>query len=134
MNSHMKKPRMTVNYRIGSRKVANSQSHIREIGDKRTAYNEGRLYLFFLFCLFLNIYYSLTFLNYLHTFSYYLNIQTLSVTFLNFSLPQPRSRSPEACPKHTFFFLHQIFCNFIILFLFFAKHLDCNKLTYHTPF
>ena len=43
-NSHIKRSRMTVDYRIGSRKMANSQSHIREIADKKTAYNEGRLY------------------------------------------------------------------------------------------
>ena len=37
---------MTVNQRIGSRKMANSQSHIREIADKKTAYNKGRLYVY----------------------------------------------------------------------------------------
>jgi len=44
MNSHLKRPRMTVNKRIGSRKKAISGSHICEIADKKTAYNEGRLY------------------------------------------------------------------------------------------
>jgi len=44
MNSHIKRPRMTVNKRIGSRKKAISGSHIRKIADKKTAYNEGRLY------------------------------------------------------------------------------------------
>jgi len=44
MNSHIKRPRMTVNYMIGSRKKAISGSHIREIADKKSAYNEGHLY------------------------------------------------------------------------------------------
>jgi len=44
MNLHIKRPRITVNLRIGSRKMAISQSHIREIADKKTAYNEGSLY------------------------------------------------------------------------------------------
>jgi len=43
-NSHIKRPRVTVNQRIGSRKEAISGSHIREIADKKTAYNEGCLY------------------------------------------------------------------------------------------
>ncbi len=43
-NSHIKRPRITVNQRIGSRKEAISTSHIREIADKKTAYNEGCLY------------------------------------------------------------------------------------------
>ena len=43
MNSHIKRPRNTINWRIGSRKKAIFQSHIREIADKKTAYNEGRL-------------------------------------------------------------------------------------------
>ena len=30
---------------MGSRKMANSQSYIRKIADKKTEYNEGRLYL-----------------------------------------------------------------------------------------
>jgi len=38
-NSHIKRPRITVNQRIGSRKEAISGSHIREIADKKTAYN-----------------------------------------------------------------------------------------------
>jgi len=45
INSHIKRPRMTDNQRIGSRKKVISGSHIREIADKKTAYNEGRLYL-----------------------------------------------------------------------------------------
>ena len=44
-NSHIKIPSITGNSRIGSRKMANSQSHICEIADKKTAYNEGRLYI-----------------------------------------------------------------------------------------
>jgi hypothetical protein len=44
LNSHIKRPRITVNQRIGSRKEAISASHIREIADKKTAYNEGCLY------------------------------------------------------------------------------------------
>jgi len=44
MNSHIKRPRITVNLRIGSRKMAISQSHLREIADKKVAYNKGRLY------------------------------------------------------------------------------------------
>ncbi len=43
-NSHIKRPRVTVNQRIGSRKEAISGSHICEIADKKTAYNEGCLY------------------------------------------------------------------------------------------
>ena len=43
MNLHIKRPRITVNLRIGSRKMAISQSHIRKIADKKVAYNEGRL-------------------------------------------------------------------------------------------
>jgi len=43
-NSNIKRPRVTVNQRIGSRKEAISGSHIREIADKKTAYNEGCLY------------------------------------------------------------------------------------------
>jgi len=43
-NSHIKRPRVTVNQRIGSTKEAISGSHIREIADKKTAYNEGCLY------------------------------------------------------------------------------------------
>jgi len=43
MNSHIKRPRITVNERIGSRKKPISQLHICKITDKKTAYNEGRL-------------------------------------------------------------------------------------------
>ncbi len=43
-NSNIKRPRNTVNQRIGSRKEAISGSHICEIADKKTAYNEGCLY------------------------------------------------------------------------------------------
>ena len=42
-NLHIKRPRVTVNQRIGSRKEAISGSHIHEIADKKTAYNEGCL-------------------------------------------------------------------------------------------
>jgi len=38
MNSRIKRPRMTDNYRIGSRKKVISGSHIRKIADKKTAY------------------------------------------------------------------------------------------------
>jgi len=44
-NSHIKRPRVTVNHRIGYRKEAISGSHICEIADKKTAYN-GCLYSF----------------------------------------------------------------------------------------
>ncbi len=44
MKSHIKRPRMTANWRIGSRKKDDSQSQIREIADKKTAYNEVCLY------------------------------------------------------------------------------------------
>jgi hypothetical protein len=44
MNSHIKRPRTTINWRIGSRKKAIFQLHIGKIADKKTAYNEGRLY------------------------------------------------------------------------------------------
>ncbi len=43
-NLHIKRPRVTVNHRIGSRKEAISGSHICKIADKKTAYNEGCLY------------------------------------------------------------------------------------------
>ncbi len=46
MNLHIKRPTITVNKRIGSRKKAIFQLHIREFADKNTAYNEGRLYAF----------------------------------------------------------------------------------------
>jgi len=42
-NSHIKRPRIIVNQRIGYRKEVISGSHIREIADKKTAYNEGCL-------------------------------------------------------------------------------------------
>ncbi len=44
MNSQIKRPRITVNQRIVSRKKATSRSHIHIIANKKTAYNEGRLY------------------------------------------------------------------------------------------
>ncbi len=43
-NSNIKRPRVTVNHRIGSRKEAISGLHICKIADKKTAYNEGHLY------------------------------------------------------------------------------------------
>jgi hypothetical protein len=43
-NSHIERPRITVNQRIGYRKGAISGSHIRKIADKKTAFNEGCLY------------------------------------------------------------------------------------------
>ncbi len=43
MNLNIKRPRIAVNLRIGSRKTAISQSHIRKIADKKAAYSEGRL-------------------------------------------------------------------------------------------
>jgi len=45
MYLHIKRPRITVNQRIGSRKEAISGSHILEIADKKTAYDEGCLYM-----------------------------------------------------------------------------------------
>jgi len=45
-NLHIKRPRITVNQRIGSRKEAISGSHLHEIADKKTAYKEGCLYLY----------------------------------------------------------------------------------------
>ncbi len=48
-NSHIKRPRITLNQRIGSRKEAISGSHIHKIADKKTAYNEGCLYLLYQF-------------------------------------------------------------------------------------
>jgi len=45
MISHIKRPWITVNLWIGSRKMAISQLHIHEIADKKAAYNEGHLYL-----------------------------------------------------------------------------------------
>jgi len=46
-NSNIKRTRITVNKRIGYRKKAISGSHIREMADKKTAYNEGCLYCIF---------------------------------------------------------------------------------------
>jgi len=43
MKSIIKRPRITINYRIGSRKKAIFQSYICEIADKKIAYNEGHL-------------------------------------------------------------------------------------------
>ncbi len=43
-NFCIKRPTITVNLRIGSRKMAISQSHIRKNANKKAAYNEGRLY------------------------------------------------------------------------------------------
>jgi hypothetical protein len=45
INSHIKRPRITVNLRIDSRIMDISQSHINEIADKKVAYNEVCLYL-----------------------------------------------------------------------------------------
>jgi len=50
INLHIKRPRITVNLRIGARKRAISQSHICKIAGKKAAYNEGHLY----FHLFIN--------------------------------------------------------------------------------
>ncbi len=44
MKSNIKRPRMTANCRIGSRKKDNSQLQIQKIADKKTAYNEVCLY------------------------------------------------------------------------------------------
>jgi len=49
-NSHIKRLRITVNQTIGSRKEAISGSHIREMADKKTAYNEGCQYIYFTLC------------------------------------------------------------------------------------
>ncbi len=38
MNLHIKRPRITVKLRIGSRKMAISQLHICEIADKKVAF------------------------------------------------------------------------------------------------
>ncbi len=42
-NLHIKRPRITVNKRIGSRKKTIPGLHICEIADKKIAYNEGCL-------------------------------------------------------------------------------------------
>ncbi len=44
MNLHIRRPRITVNLRIGPRKMAISQSCIRKIAVKKVAFNEGLLY------------------------------------------------------------------------------------------
>jgi len=44
-NSKIKRPRITENLKIGSRKTVISQLHICKIADKKVAYNEGRLYM-----------------------------------------------------------------------------------------
>jgi len=43
-NSHIKRPRITVNQGIGSTKEAISGLHTCKIADKKAAYNEGRLF------------------------------------------------------------------------------------------
>ncbi len=43
-NSHIKRPTITAKIEDRFLKKAIFQSHIREIADKKTAYNEGRLY------------------------------------------------------------------------------------------
>ncbi len=40
MKLHIKRPRMTANWKIGFRKKGSSQSKIPKIADKKTAYNE----------------------------------------------------------------------------------------------
>jgi len=44
-NLHIKRPRITINLRIGSRKTGISQLHLCKITVKKAAYNEGCLYL-----------------------------------------------------------------------------------------
>ncbi len=44
MNSHVKRPRIATNYGIGSLK--SFQSHIHEITNKKTSYNEVRMDFF----------------------------------------------------------------------------------------
>ncbi len=44
MNSHIKRLKITINKRIGSRKKPIFHLHICKIADKKTAYNEGPLY------------------------------------------------------------------------------------------
>ncbi len=46
---HIKRPRITVNYRIGSIKKHISQLHIPEIADKKTSYNKGKILLNIIF-------------------------------------------------------------------------------------
>jgi len=43
-NLHIKRTRITLNQRAGSRKEAISGSHICKIADKKTAFNKGCLY------------------------------------------------------------------------------------------
>ncbi len=43
-NLHMKRPRITINLKTGSRKMAISQLHICKIADKKAKYNEGCQY------------------------------------------------------------------------------------------
>jgi len=45
-NEFEKRPRITVNLRIGSRETAISQLHIHKITDKKATHNKGRLYFF----------------------------------------------------------------------------------------
>jgi hypothetical protein len=47
MNLHIKRPRITVNFRIGSKKMAISQLHICKIAVKQAAYNKGCQYFDF---------------------------------------------------------------------------------------
>jgi hypothetical protein len=44
MKLQIKRPRITLNLRIGSRKMAISQLHIRKIADKKVACKEGCLH------------------------------------------------------------------------------------------
>jgi len=41
MNMHIKRLRMTVKKKIGTRKMTNSQSYLSKIADKKNAYDEG---------------------------------------------------------------------------------------------
>ncbi len=43
-NSHIKRPRMTVNWRAASRIKAIFGLNIRKFADKNTLYNEGHMY------------------------------------------------------------------------------------------
>ncbi len=44
MNLHIKRPRIPINYGIGSLKTASFHSHMLQFADKKTACNEIRLY------------------------------------------------------------------------------------------
>ncbi len=44
MNSQIKRPRIPINYGMGSLKTANFQSHISQFKDKKIACNEIHLY------------------------------------------------------------------------------------------